>query len=70
MVARVKGRLPFLITFSREGKDDEVRLAWSGEEALRVGKSILNQRAELLPGDALRVQWNGADLTTHEPRTS
>jgi hypothetical protein len=53
-------RRPFLITFSREGREDEVRLAWNGEEALRVGKSTLSQRAELLPGDALRVQWNGS----------
>lgn len=53
-------KLPLLIIFRREGREaeDELRIAWHGEEALEIAKSMLNRRAFLLAGDALLVMWD------------
>jgi hypothetical protein len=49
-----------LIIFRREGTehDEELRIAWSGEEALEIAKSMLNHRAFLMAGDMLLVEWD------------
>lgn len=75
---RAPTSMPLLMVFRREGREDELRLVWNGEEAIEIARSMLGHRAELLAGDALLVLRDKnasealerlkADLTVREPR--
>jgi hypothetical protein len=46
------------ITFSREGEDDEQRVADDGVKAVTIAMRMLALRDELRPGDTLTVAEN------------
>jgi hypothetical protein len=48
-----------VVTFSREGKNEEVQIALTGENALTAALVMLILRDELRPGDCLTVRQNG-----------
>jgi hypothetical protein len=55
-VQRENGGL--LVTFSREGEDDDQRVADDGATAVSLAMRMLALRDELRPGDRLTVQPN------------
>jgi hypothetical protein len=48
-----------LVTFSRQGENEEVQIALTGEKALTAALVMLMLRGELRPGDCLTVRPNG-----------
>jgi hypothetical protein len=56
-----------LVTFSRDGEDDELAVAPTGERALKAAVLILLRHDALRHGDQLTVQRNGSADLTHEP---
>jgi hypothetical protein len=47
-----------LVTFSREGEDDDQRIADDGATAVSLAMRMLALRDELRPGDRLTIQAN------------
>jgi hypothetical protein len=47
-----------LVTFSRQGENEEVQIALTGEKALTAALVMLILRDELRPGDCLTVRQN------------
>jgi hypothetical protein len=54
-----------LVVFSREGEDNEVHIAMSGELALLIALELLAKKRVLLPGDSVRFlnASDGVDVT-------
>ena len=48
-----------LVTFSRQGENEEVQIALTGEKALTAALVMLMLRDELRAGDCLTVRQNG-----------
>ena len=46
-----------LVTFSRQGENEEVQIALTGEKALTAALVMLILRDELRAGDCLTVRW-------------
>jgi hypothetical protein len=44
-----------LVTFGRDGEDDELEIATTGKQALKIARRMLTKRDELRHGDLLSI---------------